>query len=197
MIKKHRRIAFVLAFVCVFAIGWVESKDSDKPDAAADEYAVYATAVDVAVGGGTYIVVDTTSTHDKPEKLDSALSFPIEFAETITDDLVKDFKTKNETQHPLVQQFPKDVHVTFISEREEHDLFANSMKDGWNTFYEKYPGGSGITRLSRVGFNKKHDIAIIYVGNVRNWEIGSGAYLLLQKIDGKWKVITQTRGWIT
>jgi hypothetical protein len=198
VLKTYYRTGFVVAFVCIFAIGVLVSKEAGTPDAATtDEYAVYAAAMEEAVGGRSYVVISTTSTHDKPEKLDSALNFPIEFEKAVTDDLVNDFKTKNQKSHPITQQFPKDVHVTLISENEEHELLTNSTKDGWAAFYEKYPGRAGITRLSRVGFNQKGDIAVVYVGNVRSWETGHGAYLLLQKIEGKWKVITQTRGWIT
>ena len=191
-------IAFVFALVSVFAAGVLESKEPAKPDAAAaEEYAVYAAAMQDAVGGAGYVVIDTTSTHDKPEKLNSALSFPIEFDKLVTGDLVRDFTAKNQTSHPITQQFPAGVHVTLMSEGQEHELFADSAKDGWKAFYEKYMGAAGITRLSRVGFNKTGDIAVLYLSNVRNWEAGSGAYLLLQKTEGKWKVMTRTRGWIT
>ena len=109
---------------------------------------------------------------------------------------MRDLKSKNQKQHPIAQHFPSSVTVTLITEREQGELFADSHKDAWRSFYQKYGGASGITSLSRVGFNQNRDTAIVYVGNVRNWEAGEGAYLLLTKTDGQWKVVSRTRGWI-
>lgn len=201
-LAKHNRIAFVLAFVCVFAIGLLESIDSGKPDAAtADEYAVYAAAMKDVVGGPSYVVMDTTSIHGKPDDLDNALDFPIKDADRITVDLRSDFKASNQRPSPIAQHFPAGVHVTFIAESERSAMFSGCMlqetKDcGWKAFYAKYSGAPGITSLSRVGFNKNRDAALVYVGNVRDWEVGHGMYLLLEKKSGEWKVISRTRGWI-
>lgn len=209
---KHYRIAFILAFVCALTVGMIHSKESsDLAIAISDEYVVYAVAMEEVVGGGSYVVMDTTSIHDKPENLDRALSFPASpkvsnqgnLVETnfLTEDLVKDFKAKNQKGHPLGQLFPKGVHVTLITENERSTMFSGCMleetKDcGWKAFRAKY-SGAGITTLSRVGFNNKHDTALVYVGNVRDWEVGQGVYLLLAKSDSQWKVISKTRAWIS
>lgn len=195
---KNRRIALFLAFTCVLSIGVVQSKDTVKSDSIpSEEYEVYAVVLDRMVGGVSYVVIDTTSIHGDVKELDHALSFPAEFEELVTPDLMKDISNKNKQRYAITQQFPKDLRVTLLSEREESEIFRDSTKDGWQTFRSKYMSSSGITRLSRVGFNKNHDVAAVYVGNVAGWEMGRGAYLLLQKVEGKWKVLTETRGWIS
>jgi len=200
-LSKCSRLVFSLAFVCTLTIALLGAKDSGNVHATtADDYAVYSVAMEDVVGGGSYVVLDTTTIHGKPEDLDSALNFPIEDAKLITADLLNDFRTKNHQSYAIAQHFPKGVRVQLISERERSVMFSGCMGEvncGWKTFYEKYPGAPGITSLSRVGFNKAHDTALVYVGNVRDWEVGSGLYLLLAKNNGEWKVISRTRSWIS
>ena len=191
-------IVFALVVACMLSLDSLYSEDKGKADAiASDEYAVYTAAMEQAVGALFYVVMDTTSMHDKPENIDRALSFPVEHGNLITEDLVKDFRFRNQQSHRLTQNFPPNISVTLITENERSAFFADSYKSGWTKFYERYKGASGITTLSCAGFNEKRDTAIVYVGNVRHWESGSGAYLLLVKADGKWKVISETRGWIS
>jgi hypothetical protein len=193
-----QRVISVAAFICVLAVGLIHSQAAPSSETIpAEEYEVYAVALDHMVGGTSYVIIDTTSTHDKPENLGHALRFPIEYEKLVTGELVRDFKEKNTHRYAIAQQFPKELAVTLLSEREEHEIFSDPDKDGWNAFYKKHPFSSGITRISRVGFNMNHDVAAVYVGNTRNWEAGHGAYLLLQKVEGKWKVVAQSRGWIS
>ncbi len=173
-----------------------EKEEGSADSIAAEEYEVYAAALDNMVGSTSYVIIDTTSIHGDVKDLDRALAFPTEFDKFVTPDLVQDFTKKNKQRCKIGKHFPEKLNVTLLSEREEHDIFSDSAKDGWKVFREKY-FSSGITRLSRVGFNKERDTATVYVGHVADWEIGRGAYLLLRKIEGKWQVIIHTRGWIS
>jgi len=189
----------VVLLCCLLSIG-LEAKTLDRPDAVtSDDYAVYLAAMEKVVGGGSYVVLDTTTIHGEPDKLDKALSFPIEDADRITADLIEDFKFKNRKPQTIARPFPFEARVTFITEKERSAMFAGCIGEircGWKTFYDKYPGAPGITRLSRVGFNQKRDTALVYIGHVRHWEAGEGMYLFLAKTSGKWKVTSRTRGWI-
>lgn len=188
----------IILSVSLILSGLLLGQDSPKPEAAtSEEYSVYAAALQEVVGGFSFVVVSTTSMPDKPEQVEKALSFPIEFESLITQDLVEDFKAKNKSPQLLGNHFPPEMRVTLITEREHDALFADSFKDGWKSFRMKYLGSSGITRVSRVGFNQQHDTAIVYVANVRDWEAGGGGYVLLSKTNGKWTVVSHTRGWIT
>ena len=196
-----KRYKVVLILACCMLSARLVATTLDRPDAATGEdYAVYLAAMEKVVGGNSYVILDTTTIRDQPEKLDKALSFPIEDADRITDDLVEDFKYKNRKPQTILRPFPSGTRVTFITEAERSAMFTGCMgeiKCGWKTFYDKYPGAPGITRLSRVGFNRKRDTALVYIGHVRHWEAGEGMYLLLTKTNSEWKVISRTRGWIT
>ncbi len=187
-----------IIFLCLLAVEATPCKTSSQiHDAVADEYSVYAAALDKYVGSGSYVAAATTFVPVREKELDRALSFPIDDADHLSRALIEDFKSRNRHSQPLAQHFPEGIHVVFLSEIEHKSLFASSIEEGWDNFYRKYPGASGITYLSRVGFNQKRDTALIYVSNVRNGEVGGGAYLLLTKSNGKWSVISRTRGWIT
>ncbi len=106
---KRSGIDAVIVFVCVLAAGCLQGQQSPagKPNTVAgDEYAVYAAALDDVVGGTSYVVLDPTSIQGKPENIERALNFPIKDADRITDDLVNDFKAKNQKPHPIGQYFP-------------------------------------------------------------------------------------------
>jgi hypothetical protein len=207
---NHSRISAVIVFVCTLVVGCLQGQQSPagKTNAVtADEYAVYAAAMTKATGSVSFVVMETTWIHGKPEDLDRTLSFIDGQIGPLSAELRKDFKSKNQQLHPLAQRFPTDILVTLLSESERSVIFSGSLYQtgenqggrdvGWKAFYAKYPSASGITSVSRVGFNQQRDIALVYVSNVLDFEVGSGWYLILTKKDGQWKVVRQTRAWIS
>jgi len=188
----------MMVYLSLLVAGSLACKAQGADDAGInDEYAVYAAALTDFGGIGSCVVIANTSIHGRVEDLDNVLSFPIDDARYLSNDLITDFKSKNRHSHILAGHFPNNVNVTLLSESEHDRLFRGSIEGGWDAFYRKYPGANGITRLSRAGFNRQRDTALVYVSNVRNAEVGSGAYLMLAKKDDRWKVISKTRGWIT
>ncbi len=166
----------------------------------AEEYAVYAAAMLKVVHGSSFVVVDTTSMHNKPGEIPAALNFPPEDKPRLTADLVGDFKMKNSAPSTLASGFPAAVSVTLITEAERQAMFAGCLGGdacGWSVFYKRYAGASGITSLSRVGFNDARDIALLYLGHSRDWEAGMGLYVLLAKHEGRWEVTSLTTSWIS
>ena len=73
------------------------------------------------------------------------------------------------------------------------------FEDGgwWAEFYQRYPDSHGILQLSRVGFNKKKDTALVYAGNQREGLSGAGYCILLSKRDGLWGVQETKMVWIS
>lgn len=84
---------------------------------------------------------------------------------------------------------------TLISNQEAKSYFENS-----NTFLslrEKYPRSSGrITMLSRVGFNKTMNEALVYAWAYCGGDCGGGGYYLLRKEDGIW-IVKDKKIWIS
>jgi hypothetical protein len=165
-----------------------------------EEYAVYAAAMQKVVGGVSFVVIDRTSLHDKPGEIPAALRFPLEDTPRLTSDLVSDFKARNRESHALTNGFPAVVTVRLMTEEENRATFDGCVGGdacGWSVFYKRYSGVSGITTLSRVGFNEAHDIALLFLGN-RSGNIGGlGMYLLLARHEGRWEVISRAGSWIS
>jgi hypothetical protein len=69
---------------------------------------------------------------------------------------------------------------------------AGSMNDQiWKDFHAKYRTWD-IISLSRVGFNHRHDLALVEMGVG-----GIGHYYLLKKQNGRWLVTKKRVSWIS
>ena len=166
----------------------------------AEEYAVYAAGMLKVVGGASFVVVDTTSMYNKPSDIPAALRFPPEDKPRLTSDLVGDFKAKNSGPSKLADGFPAVVTVRLMTGEEYRAMFdgcAGGDTCGFSVFYKKYPGVSGVTTLSRVGFNETHDIALLFLSNLSGNIGGLGMYLLLSKHEGRWEVIGRAGSWVS
>ncbi len=80
------------------------------------------------------------------------------------DDILRDFKTKNQTPMDLERRFTLEATYVLISLEELESIFVNHAT-GWEDFYAKYPGSQGELSLSRVGFNEAKDMATFYAAN--------------------------------
>lgn len=76
-------------------------------------------------------------------------------------------------------------HVVLKNEEYEA-LFRTDSKDGWEEFYKIYRESPGIITLSRPGFSRDRTVAMIYLGNQRNWLSGRGGIHVFLKTNGKW-----------
>lgn len=208
MTKKLERSATLAIVIVACALGSPRAQTVGKPSVVqAEDYAVYAAAMKEIVGGRSFVVMDTTWVHGGPENLDRTLPFIEGRIGPLPDDLRDDFRDKNRQRYLLAPHFPGDVQVRLLSESDRSAIFADSLyqtkehpasKDsGWEGFYSKYAGASGITTVSRVGFSRQGDTALVCVSNVRHYEAGGGWCVLLTKQDGTWKVVRKATAWIT
>jgi len=102
---------------------------------------------------------------------------------------------RNESPSQLSPDMQLGAEYVLLSAEEQQNIF--SQPDGWDAFYQKYPGSGGYTAFSRVGFNATLDQALIYVGNVGGLLMGAGFYYLLEKKDGEWRLMEQIMVWIS
>ena len=84
-----------------------------------------------------------------------------------------------------------------VTETEIEGLFARSCDVGWARFYRKYPGSQGNMTLSRVGFNKARDAAVVYLGNQSHCLAGAGYFVFLKKEGGVWRVLKKYMLWVS
>ncbi len=90
---------------------------------------------------------------------------------SVTADMIKDFCEKNRNECKTWVELPSILPVILISDKELDVIFPDDPElgyDGWQVFHSKY-SNTGITVLSRVGFNRRGDMAMLYVEYGVSW----------------------------
>lgn len=162
-----------------------------------EEYLVYDALLNEWLGadGPTRIVIDRF-TNDRILDRDSG-DRPTSIGDVAKETSV-DYVQKNRrrTYELVKNQFPHPEKIVLINDSETSEIFSDRTK-GWKFFYARYPDSQGITTLSRVGFNSSKTEAVVYFGTQSDWLAGAGYQVILQKIDGTWKVTSRRMLWIS
>jgi len=189
--------------VCLFATS-VYCVPPQKDGIDAEEYKVYSDAlpelVQAVAGRDTYIIYDKTESLGQG-RLGAFEQQTVDYIKEqigieLDPAIVAEFRVKNVSPHQLEQKFAKSLNVILMTGEESSAIFSD-MDNGWDNFYAKYPGSYGTIEVSRVAFDKKKESALLYFGNQRDWLMGAGYYVLLQKKDGKWVIVNAAMAWIS
>jgi hypothetical protein len=152
------------------------------------------------------VIVDTFSVelhYSGPEWQDGCnRELLSEAADKIPSDLIGDFCSKNAGPQAVWLDLERRVPMVLVSLRELETLFSagpNQKPDGWDRFYARYPKSPGIIKISRVGFNHRGDMAMVYVYSQNHWLSGSGSIRVLRRQDGMWITVPASIGprWIS
>lgn len=107
-------------------------------------------------------------------------------------DLISDFCAKNAKPQPVPPDWGKRLEVVLCSQKELEKIFAAGpgvKPDGWDKFYAKHHKSPGIITISRVGFNRRGDLAMVYFGHQVQWLAGNGQIRIFRKQDGRWVAV--------
>ncbi|MBN3039900.1 MAG: hypothetical protein JW867_02110 [Candidatus Omnitrophica bacterium] len=108
--------------------------------------------------------------------------------------VINDFVAKNIHSYPLEGYITQRAWYRIITPQEINYIF--SYKDGWDRYYEKYPGSRGILTFSRVGYSLRGAQALVYAGTQWDDFSGAGVYVLLNKDPlGVWKMQETVKSW--
>jgi hypothetical protein len=119
----------------------------------------------------------------------STLSLLSGASDDIPEDLIKDFCDKNAKPQAVWPELALHIKVELVSGAELNAIFSATRPqkpDGWDKFYAKYPKSPGVITISRVGFSRKGDRAMFYMGSQSHWLAGSGRIHIFRKQHGKW-----------
>jgi hypothetical protein len=168
----------------------------------AEEYAVYSALIQskyIAGNRPALVVIEeeTVKSDGAQFSVDQAFGIMRSWRPKLDEDVFADFKAKNQAPSALERRFTLSVDYMLMSEQELSSTFASGHTTGWDDFYKKYPNSHGIVTLSRVGFNKAKDVAVVYAGNQWHWTAGEGGLLLLKKTDGKWVIDQDGMYWVS
>jgi hypothetical protein len=168
-------------------------------DRGTEEYVVYSGLINSfqSLPGADLLLVasQTVSTLPQDRELDEKEFIEYHLPDATAKETLDDYKLSD--SHPLniTNRFNVNRKYILISNQEARSYFENSNM--FPSLREKYPNSSGrITMLSRVGFNKRMNEALVYAWAYCGGDCGGGGYYLLRKEDGVWKV-KDKKTWIS
>jgi hypothetical protein len=172
---------------------------SPAGDPDAEETAVYAAIVRkrfFSTGIERLVIDAETSTGHSSSSLGETLDYVKQSLPHLLDDTLEDFESRNQGARTLRADLQLGKPYVLVTQDEMSAIFADRT-GGWDAFYAKYPNSQGSITLSRVGFNRAMDQALVYVGHQQDWTAGIGYYYLLAKKDGAWIIEAEIMVWVS
>jgi len=168
------------------------------------DYEVYNAAMSEVIYGQQTVVI-SDATYGEWLK-DDHIKWLLEELPSLEQSTFDDLVEKNKERYCLGEYFSPEFNYILLSEAEEKEIFETGVlyrlfwsivyyrdrafkSPGWRKFYKKFPDSHhGIVGFSRVGFNSNKSQAIFLFEKVTGPLSGGGAFVLLNKEDGKWVV---------
>lgn len=198
-------VFLLLASVSCLAFQAPQSSIKVSPE----EYSVYSAAIREMFagdkvtfdGGGSnirrHVVGDVTSTESSYKAESKGWGILRSESPLLTQELIDDFLLQNKTSADLEKKFDLKLETLLIKKSEIDEVRKVYDPSHWEDFYKKYPDSKGFIQLSRVGFNRTKDRALVYFQHWCGNLCGSGHYLLLSKGRDGWKVDFKRMIWIS
>jgi hypothetical protein len=184
----------LVAVVTVLAsLGWAERERN-----ADEEYAVYSAYLsegllndphDSSVGGPVQVVVWDTTRAGGNLRLRAlyALDGRVRFEQLQTATQAS-YLVRNLFQTRMLPKFVLPSRAT-VALTSQSDYFSPE-------FQKKFPHNLGLITLSGVGFNVRRTQAVFYIDHFCGL-CGGGRYVLMEKIDGAWRLRDEHYTWIS
>jgi hypothetical protein len=102
---------------------------------------------------------------------------------------LEDFLRKNKNDTRIIFPTNAPAKVELVSEAVVKEIFSakhDAKPNGWDVFYQRFPGSSGLITISRAGIDSKGTMAIIYFGKQSHYLAGSGRIRVLKHEGKKW-----------
>jgi len=179
-----------------------------------EEFAVYSTLLIAMYDGGhsdRILIRDHTSVDNLEYK---AIASPLESLR-LQNPLVQrktldSFRAENEQSCPLYERFsvageqssPTDERfrlpgmVRWITEREIQGYFSEGG-GRWQAFNRDYQNAGGFVTLSKVGFNRDMNQALVYLASSCGDTCGLGSLVFLVEEGNTWKIKGTTAAWVS
>jgi hypothetical protein len=194
-----RLASYLITMFLTFAVSLmgVALKPQAKPVSAevreAEEYAVYSALLNgfhPLDDGKLLLIQNSTNSVPLP-------GTPADEARFIKEDLpvgtsretLENFKSVNSQVHELAHRFSLKDRYLLISKEERMQSFET--QESIHAFLQKYPQSRAVMMLSRVGFNKAMDEALVNSWGFCGGDCGGGGYYLMKKENGVWKLKNQ------
>ena len=197
---KRNALYFFTALAVFCFVAVAHTIKTKRPQLSAEmreteEYAVYSALLANAQNGNALLVQNRTeSSYRYDGSGDEAKYIKENLPSETSEETLNDFKQIDRQQKELNQRFVVNRTYILVTQEERHNGFAN--RAGRDAFFQKYPGARDVILLSRVGFNKNLDEALVYSWRYCGGLCGGGGFYLLRKQNGVWS-IKQNKTWIS
>jgi hypothetical protein len=148
----------------------------------------------------TQIVLGDRTDYDDPTHWAQGKAHLTKALLSLKPDTLNDFLAKQTD----VRQIPPELHISMKYALENkrnrlHKVEASLLqnKNGWMEFAQEYPGSYGIHEFSRIGFDRLHRQALMFVTITFGIDGGSGTYVLLEKSANRWKIKSMKSAYIS
>ncbi|HEY6188997.1 MAG TPA: hypothetical protein VIW80_15180 [Pyrinomonadaceae bacterium] len=193
--------------LCQSASDGVSTSCRQPPRQEDEEAAVYSALIDRMSEGerGALVVVQ-----DRTVRGNSYLDDPSEdehlnriFASLQRDfpradrETLESFHVNNLQHYPIEYPFLPHIKYELISQQEVERFSYREPGNWWEAFYRNHPGANGFFVLSKVGFNREMDQALVYRAFACGSTCGYGSYVLLAKEAGIWRIKSHAGDWIS
>jgi hypothetical protein len=170
-----------------------------------EEYRVYSDAfpylIKLSSQDNAIIIFDQTLILDPHRFQDPLDSFVQPVRSKLEKGFIKRFIGANERSCKIENKFNYHSPTILLSKEEIECMFKapgdKVCVKGWDNFYKKYPHSDGIISLSRVEFNRDRNIALFVYGIQKRFLDGAGFFVLLEKKNNTWIIITTGGGWVS
>lgn len=191
--------AFVLTFFYLMALASLFGCRHSPAEVTVAEYRVLSTYIAGRFVGEEHvrqIVIfnETLSGAETPSGIDGLNKVP--GLKTVHSQVYRAFLDANLHPSSFHRFFTLPMPYQIVTSSEMHSIFG-TPGDVWGRYYEKYPGSSGLFRLSRVGFNSDGTQAAFYISNHCGGLCGGGHFVIMEKVDASWKVMQEVQVWVS
>jgi hypothetical protein len=132
---------------------------------------------------GNISLVDANLINEISNTLDSVIK-----DNDVKKQLIESWYSRNAESSLLKDYFSFSTEHLLLSLEQLREAF---QPDNWKSFYKRYPTALGAFQLSRVAFDDKKSIALVYIDYGRNGLAIWGTFYFLIKENGKWKIIEE------
>jgi hypothetical protein len=117
----------------------------------------------------------------------------------LSPETIDSYLKENQKESVLDNEFDLKMAYTLIKRSEIEPLFKRGVGSGeieeWDNFRKKFPDVKNVIGFSRIGYNTEKSQALVYMEEWCGFLCGMGYCILLEKEDGKWKLISQFSPW--
>jgi hypothetical protein len=168
-----------------------------------EEYAVYSAVLDQESEPGEMnsfapLVIQNQTVVDYYSNgyMSHALEELKQSAPSLEQETLDNFRAGIEQPHPLKNLFRPPFRIIMISPQEVEGYFG--LKGfRWPAFYKRYPKSTGLVILSKVGFNRAMNQAVVYRTFTCGDTCGYGSVVFLVKEGEVWKMKRSAGQWIS